>query len=31
MDDRVGWYYSWDVASGCIWGSGVIKKIERIN
>jgi hypothetical protein len=31
MDDRVGWYYTWDVASGCIWGSGVIKKIERIN
>ncbi len=31
MDDRVEWYYGWQIASGCIWGSGVIKKIERIN
>lgn len=25
------WYYGWDVASGCIWGDGVITNIERIN
>jgi hypothetical protein len=25
------WYYGWDVASGCIWGSGVIKNIKRLN
>ena len=31
MDSRVPWYYSWDIASGCIWGDGVIKKIEKIN
>ena len=30
-DSRVPWYYTWDVPSGCIWGYGVIKKIERIN
>ena len=24
------WYYSWDVASGCIWGSGAIKKVKEI-
>ena len=24
------WYYSWDVASGCIWGSGGIKEITEI-
>jgi len=30
MDNRVPWYYGWDVASGCIWGSGVIKKIKKI-
>lgn len=27
----VSWYYGWDVASGCIWGNGVITNIERIN
>lgn len=25
------WYYGWDVASGCIWGSGVIRKFKRLN
>lgn len=24
------WYYSWDVASGCIWGSGAIKKVREL-
>ncbi len=26
----VMWYYGWDVASGCIWGNGVIKNINKI-
>lgn len=30
MDNRVFWYYGWDVASGCIWGSGVIKGIIKL-
>jgi hypothetical protein len=25
------WYDGWDVASGCIWGDGVIVNIEKIN
>ena len=25
------WYYGWDVASGCIWGSGVIRKFKKLN
>lgn len=25
------WYYGWDVASGCIWGKGVIKNITKIS
>lgn len=24
------WYYSWDVASGCIWGSGAFKSVEPV-
>ena len=27
----ISWYYGWDVASGCIWGDGVIKGIKRIS
>ena len=27
----ISWYYGWDVASGCIWGDGVIKGINRIS
>lgn len=27
---EINWYYGWDVASGCIWGDGVIKSITRI-
>lgn len=26
----IEWYYTWDVASGCIWGDGVIKNVEKI-
>jgi hypothetical protein len=29
-DRRVFWYYGWDVASGCIWGNGVIKNIKKL-
>ena len=25
-----GWYYPWDVASGCIWGSGAFKSVEPV-
>ena len=27
---KFNWYYTWDVASGCIWGSDGIKSIEKI-
>jgi hypothetical protein len=27
---EVGWYYSWDVASGCLWGDNVISDIKKI-
>lgn len=29
-DYRVGWFYGWDVASGCIWNGDVVKKIRWI-
>jgi hypothetical protein len=29
-DNRVFWYYGWDVASGCIWRKDVIKGIKKI-
>jgi len=25
------WYYPWDVASGCIWGSGAFKSVEPVD
>ena len=25
------WYYGWDVASGCIWGSGAFKSVEAVD
>lgn len=30
MEDYSAWYYSWDVASGCIWGRGAFKGITEI-
>jgi hypothetical protein len=30
FDRRVFWRYGWDVASGCIWGNGVIKNIKKL-
>jgi len=24
------WYHGWDVASGCIWGSGAFKSVKKI-
>jgi hypothetical protein len=31
-NQRMGsdWYYPWDVASGCIWGAGAFKSVERL-
>lgn len=26
----IEWYYTWDIASGCIWDDGVIRNIEKI-
>jgi len=31
LERSVFWYYGWDVASGCIWGDGVIKDIKKIS
>lgn len=28
---KFNWYYTWDVASGCIWGKDGIKSIEKLN
>jgi hypothetical protein len=25
------WYYGWDIASGCIWGNGVVRNFKRLN
>lgn len=27
LDDRVGWYYGWDCASGCIWDASAVATI----
>jgi hypothetical protein len=27
LNDRTGWYYGWDCASGCIWDVSVIERI----
>ena len=29
-DKVASWYYTWDIASGCIWGNDVIKKMQKI-
>lgn len=29
-DMEMSWYYSWDVASGCIWNLDAIERIEAI-
>jgi hypothetical protein len=28
---EVDWYYPWDVASGCIWSSGVVKSLKLVS
>lgn len=28
FDREIRWYYSWDVASGCIWDASAVKSIE---
>jgi hypothetical protein len=30
MDRRTSWYYSWDVASGCIWDKSAIRSVTEI-
>lgn len=27
---KYDWYYPWDVASGCLWASGMVKAIEKL-
>ena len=27
MDDNCEWYYPWDIASGCIWNTDIIKVV----
>jgi hypothetical protein len=27
---ELGWYYGWDIASGCVWDSSCIQKINKI-
>lgn len=27
FDDKSGWYYSWDCASGCIWDASAIESV----
>lgn len=29
-DDKFFWYYSWDIASGCIWDTNIIKSVTKI-
>lgn len=31
MDREVTFYYPWDIASGCIWGNGVVRGLKRLN
>ena len=30
LDDKTGWYYGWDCASGCIWDASAIASITPI-
>jgi len=30
FDDSVGWYYGWDVASGCIWDTSCIISVDEL-
>lgn len=30
LDHKTSWYYSWDVACGCIWRASAIREIHRI-
>lgn len=31
MDEDTNWYYTWDIASGCIWDKSAIRSITRIS
>lgn len=28
---EIDWYYPWDVASGCVWGSGAFKSLVEVD
>jgi len=30
MAREVGWYYGWDVASGCIWDEGIVTGVTKL-
>ena len=30
-DDMFDWYEYWDIASGCIWGSGALKSLTEVD
>ena len=30
MSSKAGWYYTWDVASGCVWDTSCIKNVSII-
>lgn len=29
FDTKTRWYYPWDVASGCLWGSGTLREARE--
>lgn len=31
LSDRTPWYYSWDVASGCIWNLNAIESVRPVD
>ena len=30
LDDRVGWYYGWDCASGCLWNARAVASLTLV-
>jgi hypothetical protein len=30
LDNNHAWYYTWDVASGCVWDNSAIKSVEQV-
>jgi hypothetical protein len=31
LDDRTGWYYGWDCASGCIWNADAVASVRLVS